>query len=401
MLDERRAIDETRSRSRAARAEPRGAAAADGAPPSGGVVAAVTAAFDRPRRMGVLIAFCLWPVAFTAYFTPGAAMGSATPAYIAYLALCAAIGVTLCSLAFLGLERAMRLRGWRRAAVAASAVGAGLLTHAVLDTIAAELILGLPKPRPGALLQGRPLLFLFNLLQLSPAYLTYAIVVLLGFSLRAVGERELRLAAALNAAQEAQLAALRFQINPHFLFNSLNAVSSLVTCGRAEEAQAVVSRLAAFFRETLQRPPTELVTLEEECDFLAAYLDIERIRFGDRLAVDIELPLALRHAQVPHLLLQPLAENAVKHAVAVSRGPVRIAIAARRLGDGLEIAVRDDGPGAAAATHGAGMGLTIVAQRLLALYGEAARLEAQRTGRGFCAAIRMPLDLASVQKPAA
>lgn len=365
-------------------------------PRARGVVAAVTAGFDRPRRMGVLIAVCLWPVAFATYFTPYAAMGRVTSAYVAYLGLCAMMGVTLCSLAFLGLERAVRLRGWRRAGLAASTVAAALVVHSLLDTVAAELMIGLPPARPNAPLTGRPLLFLFNILQLAPAYLTYAIVVLLGFSLRAVGERELRLAAALNAAQEAQLAALRFQINPHFLFNSLNAVSSLVTCGRAEEAQAVVSRLAAFFRETLQRPPTELVTLEEECDFLAAYLDIERIRFGERLAVEIDLPLALRHARVPHLLLQPLAENAVKHAVAISRAPVRLAVRAHRVGQQLQIEVRDDGPGAPerTATDGAGMGLAIVSQRLVALYGKAARLDAQRSAQGFCAAIRMPLDLA-------
>lgn len=364
-----------------------------------GLVAAVTAGFDRPRRMGVLIAFCLWPVAFATYFTPYAAMGRLTVSYVAYLGLCSGIGVTLCSLAFVGLERAVRLRGWRRVGLAAGAVAAALLLHSILDTIAAELMVGLPAPRPGAPLTGRPLLFVFNVLQLAPAYLTYAIVVLLGFSLRAVGERELRLAAALNAAQQAQLAALRFQINPHFLFNSLNAVSSLVTCGRAEEAQAVVSRLAGFFRETLQRPPTELVTLEEECDFLAAYLDIERIRFGDRLAVEIDLPLALRHARVPHLLLQPLAENAVKHAVAVSRGPVRISIQAQRRAERLTIAVRDDGPGRAAVTtaaaDGIGMGMTIVSQRLAALYGDAAGLQVRQLEAGFSAEIQMPLDLAA------
>lgn len=351
----------------------------------------------RPEVQGTIFAALLWLVAFVCYLAPGVASGEASGRNTLFLASCAAVGFGLSLGVFAVLARAVRLRGWGRPALAIGAVLLALLVHAVVDTITFELLL---RPRmvlgPAARLSFEGLLFLNNGLLLAPVHVTYAIAVLLAFSLRAVSERERRLSVALAVAQEAQLAALRFQINPHFLFNSLNAASSLVAMGRNRDAEVVIDRLAAFFRASLDRAPTELVPLSEEFDVVGSYLEIEAARFGERLAVDMQMPRELAHAQVPHFLLQPLAENAVKHAVAHSKVPVKVAIRASVQRGELLIEVRDDGaahPRAAVRQTGAGVGLNNVSARLAALYGDEGRLEAAPLERGFAARVRLPLSL--------
>jgi hypothetical protein len=352
----------------------------------------------RPAVQGVILAALLWLVAFVCYLAPGAAAGDASGRNTLFLALCAAVGFGLSLLVLVALARAIRLRGGARPALALAAVATALLVHAVVDTVTYEMLV---RSRivlgPRAWLTGEELLFLNNVLLLAPVHVTYAIAVLLGYSLRAVSERERRLSAALAAAQEAQLAALRFQINPHFLFNSLNAVSSLVATGRNRDAEIVVDRLAAFFRASLGRAPTALAPLSEEFDTVGAYLEIEAARFGRRLAVELEMPRELAGALVPHFLLQPLAENAVKHAVAHSKVPVKVAISASAQRGELLIEVRDDGAARprGAEPPGAGVGLRNVAARLSALYGDDGRLDAAPLDRGFAACVRLPLNLAA------
>lgn len=348
----------------------------------------------RPAVQGVILAALLWLVAFACYLAPGVAAGADSWRYTLFLGLCALVGFSLSLVMFAVLARAVRLRSWRRPVLALGALATALVAHAISDTIAFELLVSSYAVGPTARMTGEELLLLTNVLLLAPVHVTYAIAVLLGFSLRAVNERERRLAAALAATQEAQLAALRFQINPHFLFNSLNAVSSLVATGRNRDAEAVVDRLAAFFRASLGRAPTALVPLSEEFDVVGAYLDIEAARFGERLAVELEMPHTLADAQAPHFLLQPLAENAVKHAVAHSKAPVRIAISAWSQGGYLFVEVRDDGAaGPPRTASGAGVGLRNVAARLAALYGDDGRLDAAPLERGFAACVRLPLSL--------
>jgi signal transduction histidine kinase len=191
--------------------------------------------------------------------------------------------------------------------------------------------------------------------------------------------RELRLAdqrAAVFAreAQEAQLRALRYQINPHFLFNTLNSLSSLVLSKRTETAERMLLNLSTFFRATLSADPTADVSLEEEIKLQRLYLDIEQIRFPERLTVEIEVPDELLDARVPVLILQPVIENAVKYGVARSRGSVTVRLSAYEEAGRLHIKVKDNGEGAAVAggDDSTGVGLRNVCDRLVARFGDRA-----------------------------
>ncbi len=128
-----------------------------------------------------------------------------------------------------------------------------------------------------------------------------------------------RLADAESAAQAAQVRALRYQVNPHFLFNTLNSLSSLVMTGRSDRAEAMLLALSTFFRTSLSLDPTADVTLAEEIDLQRLYLDIEKARFPDRLHFEIDVPAELERARLPALILQPIVENAIKYGVSKSR----------------------------------------------------------------------------------
>ena len=193
--------------------------------------------------------------------------------------------------------------------------------------------------------------------------------------------RELRIAdqrASIFAreAQEAQLRALRYQINPHFLFNTLNSLSSLVLSKRTETAEQMLLNLSTFFRATLSADPTADVSLEEEIKLQRLYLDIEQIRFPDRLTVEIDVPGDLLDAKVPVLVLQPVIENAVKYGVARSRGAVTIRLTAYEEAGRLHIKVKDNGEGAEGENGedggGTGVGLRNVRERLIARFGDRA-----------------------------
>jgi len=140
-----------------------------------------------------------------------------------------------------------------------------------------------------------------------------------------------RVADAESAAQAAQVRALRYQVNPHFLFNTLNSLSSLVMTGRTDRAEAMLLALSTFFRSSLSLDPGANVTLAEEIDLQRLYLDIEKARFPDRLHVEIDVPEELAQARLPALLLQPIIENAIKYGVSNSRKAVLLRIEAKRL----------------------------------------------------------------------
>lgn len=201
------------------------------------------------------------------------------------------------------------------------------------------------------------------------------------------------LAHALSAAQHAQLAALRYQLNPHFLFNTLNAISAMIVTRRNEEAELMTDKLSSFLRASLASDPTELVPLDQELTLMEDYLEIESIRFGERLHVEIDCASDACHVPIPSFLLQPLVENAIKYGVAPSLEPVNIRVTGRREGEELVVTVEDDGraTGIAVKTGSAGVGLQNVRQRLWALYGELAMLTAGSRGEGFAATIRLPV----------
>jgi signal transduction histidine kinase len=209
-----------------------------------------------------------------------------------------------------------------------------------------------------------------------------------------------RLAVAESAAQAAQVRALRYQVNPHFLFNTLNSLSSLVMTGRTDRAETMLLALSTFFRTSLSLDPGADVSLAEEIDLQRLYLDIEIARFPDRLTVEIDVPPELEQARLPALILQPIVENAIKYGVSKSRKAVLVRIAARRLDENrmsLEISNRlknggkDELP---AATHeGTGLGLANVCQRLEARWGSRASCRSgPMTGGGYKVALTIPVE---------
>lgn len=178
-------------------------------------------------------------------------------------------------------------------------------------------------------------------------------------------------------AQSARLEALRYQLNPHFLFNALNAVSTLVTERRNEDATSMIARLADLLRATLDRPAGEDVSLADELDVVRRYLAVEQIRFGDRLRVDFEVDGDALQARVPPLVLQPLVENAIRHGISPRPEGGRLSIRASRLDGRLRMTVEDDGAGMPADAR-TGVGLSNTADRLRLKYGEDHQLALER-----------------------
>jgi signal transduction histidine kinase len=211
----------------------------------------------------------------------------------------------------------------------------------------------------------------------------------------ALRDRELRLAELQILAADAQNRMLRYQINPHFLFNTLNALSTLILDKENERAERMLLSLASFLRYSLDKNPTDKVPVVQEFETQAQYLRIEQIRFGDRMAVRQSVSPEAEGALMPSFLLQPLVENAVKHAVAVASNRVTIDVAAEVRGDRLVLQVVDDGPGLPSAAAGAGVGLENVRQRLKLMYGDAALTRSgSRDGGGFEVMLTLPLERA-------
>ncbi|MES2159333.1 MAG: histidine kinase [Pseudomonadota bacterium] len=196
-----------------------------------------------------------------------------------------------------------------------------------------------------------------------------------------------------RAAQQAELRSLRYQVNPHFLFNTLNSLSTLVMRNRPDEAEQMIMSLSNFYRASLTGDPLEEVPLEEEVHLQKLYLDIEGVRFPDRLTTRIDIPPALLNACVPGLILQPLVENAIKYGVSRTASPVTIAISAREDDGMLHLTVRDDGdqpPGEA--DRGSGIGLANVRDRLMARFGDQASITyGPRERGGFAVDLVLPI----------
>jgi len=181
-------------------------------------------------------------------------------------------------------------------------------------------------------------------------------------------------------ASRAQLEMLRYQLNPHFLFNTLNGISTLVLLGETERANQMLSRLSSFLRYTLVGEREGLATIAQEMEALRLYLDIERIRFGDRLRTFFDIAPEISEARLPSLLLQPLVENAVKYAVTPQESGADVAVIARAIAGRLVVEVADTGPGLAGGRagptqEGTGLGLENIRERLTQIYGQDYRFE--------------------------
>ena len=211
---------------------------------------------------------------------------------------------------------------------------------------------------------------------------------------------ELRLAEAETAAHAAQVRALRYQVNPHFLFNTLNSLSSLVMSGKSDKAEEMLMALSTFFRTSLSVDPSADVSLAEEIGLQRLYLDIEKVRFPDRLEVEIDIPEQLEQARVPALLLQPLVENAIKYGVSQTTAKVKLSIRARHLdGSRMQLDVVNRAMGGptkkakpAPAHTGTGLGLMNVCQRLEAHFGKRADCRFGPIEGGYEVSLAMPLE---------
>jgi signal transduction histidine kinase len=241
----------------------------------------------------------------------------------------------------------------------------------------------------------------------------YTVFILLTWSLLYFGingwirlELERRRADRADAlAQSAQLRALQSQLEPHFLFNTLNGISSLVVEGRSGDAAAMIARLSDFLRLTLKVAGTPQITLADELVFVRQFLDIQQLRFGDRLGFGIDVTPEAMAAMVPSMLLQPLVENSVRHAILPRAMGGKVVVSARTdsvraAADTLILRVDDDGPGIQkSAAPSSGVGLSNTATRLAVLYGGAAEFAIGRSDLGGVGVtIRMPLRTAAAQQ---
>jgi signal transduction histidine kinase len=210
-------------------------------------------------------------------------------------------------------------------------------------------------------------------------------------------QREATLRAA-TLAQEAQLKMLRYQLNPHFLFNTLNAISTLILDNHNRTANQAVMRLSEFLRYTLDQDPMKKVTLRQEIEAMNLYLTTEKLRFGERLRLEFAIEERALEALVPSLLLQPLIENAVKYAVSPSEQGGSVRVEGRVRGTMLELAVADDGPGlntGAAPGAGRGVGLRNTRERLAVLYEDKHRFATIDNKPGLRIELGLPLEMAA------
>lgn len=201
-----------------------------------------------------------------------------------------------------------------------------------------------------------------------------------------------------SAAKAAELRSLRYQVNPHFLFNTLNSLSALVMTGKADSAERMIQTISRFYRHSLATEPTADVSLRDEFDLQKLYLDIETVRFPTRLVARFDLPADLEECRVPGMILQPLVENSVKYAVSPVSRPVTVTLAAREEFDRLVITVGDDGPGVPqGTTHGFGIGLANVRDRLEARFGPDIGFSSAPVPGGYCTEIRIPLSRPAIR----
>lgn len=334
----------------------------------------------------------LWGVYCLAYVLVfSSSWTAATPTLIAYTALCSLIGLGLCATSWQFIVGpAVRRSNAIDLVLAARLAGAAViigLSHAFVTVVLEPIVFGRSIGSFGAMMAMNFISFFF-------IYCTVYCCGLLLDLIRRDGDRRERLAVAESRANQAQLMALRLQINPHFVFNALNAIASLIALGRTSDAEEMIQRLSRFLRLVTDTSPHEYSALSSELEMAEEYLDVETVRFQHRLNVSIDADPVVASFPVPNFILQPLVENAVKHGVARNRGTTDVVIRAEPRPPGLRLTVENHcaefSPGEADAT-GLGIGLKNVTERLLALYGRSAALEAGATPFGYRVVLDLPM----------
>ncbi|MFL6753223.1 MAG: sensor histidine kinase [Sphingomicrobium sp.] len=345
-------------------------------------------------RQAAKLTLGIWAFTFILFLLPGLAATGRVPAFaVGYITADIVVGIILSALLYKVAENVAEASLARRVLTVSIGVCTAAFFFSAFDSLLGGEIIRLFMsahriPRDWVNMT------VSNFISFSWLYGLLGSVYVILQANAVMRERELQLVEARALAQTAQLTALRLQLNPHFLFNTLNAISSLIVTGRNKQGEAMLSKLCDFLRTALGADGTGATTLGEEFEILQTYLEIEAIRFGDRLTVDFECPAELMDLPVPNFILQPLVENAIKHAVAPSSRPVIIRVAARREGDEMVLSVSDNG-GGSIANSGTGVGLSNTRRRLEVEYGGRARLETMAHDQGFLAIIRLPLDAAS------
>ena len=280
---------------------------------------------------------------------------------------------------------------WRTIMVHALTAFSMICTHALGMLLVRVAYFGPPQIGLGNALQQ---MFLRNL---DFLLMTYTTVIGFTYALdyyREVQTRSVREAHLETRLVEARLKTLEAELHPHFLFNTLHAISTLLHT-KPEVADRMISRLSDLLRLTFDRSGAPKVALQEELEFLQKYLEIEQIRFQDRLSVHYDIDPTALDAEVPRLILQPIVENAIKHGVSPRTGPGSVHIAARVDGDRLCLEVRDNGvglTGKARLQFDRGVGLANTRDRLECLYGERSGLEFSEVETGLTVRIAMPLS---------
>ncbi|QAY75844.1 sensor histidine kinase [Sphingosinicella sp. BN140058] len=348
-------------------------------------------------RQAIALTVATWTLSAILYLIPYHLFSGVTLYVFVTVLLICTLGTTLSAAIYMVVRATRRRHPAARLAALGIAVFAASGLLALIDAATGEWIARLAvspqRPVPFALRATNN----FVALVWQFALLGAAFTVIEANNLARDRERELALARELAskadaAASAARLAALRYQLNPHFLFNTLNAISSLIVTRDYEPADAMLGKLSEFLRATLAAAPEGVISLEDELATLQHYLEIESVRFGERLEVAFVCPAALNDALVPSFVLQPLVENAVKYGVAPSAEPVSVRVEATADGDTLVIVVEDDAVAADTPPKpGTGLGIANIRQRLHTLYGGDATLETGRRDRGFVSVLRMPL----------
>ena len=309
---------------------------------------------------------------------------------IALRLVVAACGILFSLLNLRIQKRVGRANLRKRLLVAAGLAIAGAYFHAAVNLAVFSVKVGFesrsfPEFLVAFYLSGQDWLWFYSAISVMLLALTYA---------ADLAERDEEIAALQNLAHVAQIKALRYQLNPHFLFNTLNSIAALINKRRSADAETMVESLSDFLRSTLTMDSGKEIPLAREIELQALYLDIEKTRFPARLQVAIDIPPSLRDALVPNLITQPLVENSIKYGVARSSERVKLEIVARAVDGKLWLQIRDDGGNAdgLAPQQGTKVGLRNVSERLSLYFGASATLTAgPRPGGGFSTEILMPL----------
>jgi two-component system, LytTR family, sensor kinase len=297
---------------------------------------------------------------------------------------------------FLSKRIPFRRDNWRRAvAVHLACAGVLALVQATVFSLT-SIVLSFPiKPTfEGTFLAVLPVDFHLNLMIYGAILgVQHATSIYRNYRERETkaAQLELRTSELQRQLVKSKLSALRMQMHPHFLFNTLNAIVVLVRQGKTREADGMLTHLSELLRQTLDEWEVQEVPLRREMEFLGLYLDIERVRFQDRLAVHIAMAPETLGALVPCFLLQPVVENAIRYGIATKSASGNIVLCSHRTDSVLELQICDDGPGfPAGASEREGVGLSNTRARLQELYGELQSVELQSSGRGTVVTIRIP-----------